>query len=230
MIRGGTAHAIAGRMHRSPAHLVFAVAAVAVLLPACGGGSLVTERPRSAVTNHQVTVMWARDVERTAQTGDWILTRSYSLNGDLIVAGTRGESVSHASIYDARTKTVIEAVRPDIREVPVEHLLDRNRLAIVVRPVGLTDAERIASVDRARSKVGTAFDLAGLFGVGTEERFYCSELVYWASGMEARAGKPFVVTPAGLMEYGEVVYYSGKRDKPETIEAARAQEQLLSSR
>ena len=179
----------------------------------CSAGSMVVQRPTDSRVNREVTVLWAKDIRRVARTGDWILTRSYSLVGDAITAGTGGESVSHASIYDARTGTIIEAVGGGVREVPLEDLLDRNRHAIVVRPAGLSHDERVASVDRARSALGVAFDYSGLIGVDRPDRFYCSELVYWAAGIEARTGeRPRIITPSGLIGHGEVVYYSGARD------------------
>ena len=205
--------------------------AFASLLPlvlasaACGNRSLAIHRPKSPVVNQAVTAMWRRDIQRVARTGDWILTRSYSFTGDVIVATTRGEALSHASIYDARTGTIIEALSPEVREVPLDSLLDRNQHAIIVRPVGLTAAQRVAAGDRAREQVGTEFDFGGLFGVDSEERFYCSELVYWASGLDP-ARRPRVVTPADLMAYGEVVYFSGKRDDQEIQSAALASLEL----
>lgn len=187
---------------------------------ACANNSVVITRPRSDAVNRDVTAMWSRDIRRVARTGDWILTRSYSFTGDIIAATTRGESLSHASIYDARTGTIIEALSPAVREVPLASLLDRNQHAIVVRPSGLTAAERIASVDRARQTVGTSFDYAGLVGLDSGARFYCSELLYWAAGIDP-ASRPLVVTPAELMNYGEVIYYSGKREDRQLQDAAR---------
>lgn len=196
---------------------------------ACSNRSLVVAKPADPALNEDITVMWARDIERHAHTGDWILTRSYSFTGDVITATTSGEPVSHASIYDARTGTVIEALRPTVREVPLENLLERNQLAIVIRPSGMSDAQRVASVERARSQIGVEFDLAGLIGLGDDSKFYCSELVYWAAGLDP-AKAPAVVTPASLMELGEVVYYSGKRDERAVQDAAYEQRQLLGER
>lgn len=210
---------------------VLLVAATVVALPACGNHSLVAHKPESAVVNHDITVMWTRDIKRVARTGDWILTRSYSFTGDVIAGATRGESVSHASVYDARTGTIIEALRPRVREVPLESLLDRNQLAIVVHPSGMTEEQRIEAVERARSKVGTEFDLGGLVGIDDPDKFYCSELVYWSSG-KSQDDRPIVVSPARLMDYGEVVYWSGKREDAQVQAAARAQadEQLIARR
>lgn len=215
---------MARRAQSSPAsptmHIARSILAVlAVILPGCAAGSLVVEKPADEATNQAVTAMWARDVRRSAQTGDWILSRSYSVTGDFIAGVTRGESLSHASIYDAERGTIIEALQPVVREVPLENLLARNHVVIVVRPAGLTQEQRLASVERARSVVGAAFDFTGMLGAGSEDRFYCSELVLWASELEGTAGA--VVTPSELVHHGEVVYYSGQRSDPALIDTAR---------
>src|SRR6185503_21068784 len=102
---------------------------------------------------------------------------------------------------------------------PLENLLARNHVVIVVRPTGLTQEQRLASVQRARSAVGAKFDFTGMLGAGSDDRFYCSELVLWASQLEGTAGA--VVTPSELVQHGEVVYYSGARSDPALIDTAR---------
>lgn len=222
-------HCAEGMKHASTTLTVLVALSAAVLgTTACGNRSLVVSKPASAAVNDDITTMWARDIGRNAQTGDWILTRSYSFTGDVITATTGGESVSHASIYDARTGTIIEALRPTVREVPLESLLERNQLVIVIRPSGLSEAQRVAAVERARSQVGVEFDLGGLIGFDDGEKFYCSELVYWASGLPQK--RKAVVTPASLMEHGEVVYYSGKRDERAVQDAAYEQRRLVAER
>lgn len=189
-------------------------------LAACGAPSIVHTKPADPALNRAVTAMWARDISRVARDGDWILTRSYSAIGDVIAYGTFGPEISHASIYDAQRGTAIEAVASGVREVPLARLLERNRTAIIVRPYGLDERARRASVLRARSMIGRAFDSAGLFGIDSEERFYCSELVVWASGLDIDA---LVITPASLVDHGEVIYLSGNRDSVELQEVALVQ-------
>jgi uncharacterized protein YycO len=201
--------------------------ALLVGLSACVSGSLVVNKPKSPQVNQAVTELWERDLQRVAQSGDWILTRSYSLVGDVIAATTSGESVSHASIYDAERGTIIEAIRPVVREVPLATLLARNRYVVIVRPVGLTKEQRLESVARARSTVGTAFDLWGLIGLGSRDRFYCTELVVWASRLKE---KSIVITPSSLLEYGETIYFSGARDSRMVQSVARASEELIARR
>jgi hypothetical protein len=153
--------------------------------------------------------MWADEIRAIAEPGDWILARSYSLTGDLIVLGSRGESFSHVALYDAERDEMIEAVSPGVRTITLERPLHRNRYAVIVRPRGLTAAERRASVRRARAALGVGFDYTGLFGLDDPGRLYCSELVVWAAGVRARDR---IIAPSSLVDYGVVVYVSGARE------------------
>jgi hypothetical protein len=189
-----------------------------VVASACAAPSLMRAPPEDPVVNRAVTAMWADDIRRRAEPGDWLLSRSYSAVGDLIVLGTRGEELSHASIYDGERGMAIEAVASGVREVPLEALLARNQIVIVVRPEGLDATERRAAVARARAVVGKSFDNLGLVGLPSDERFYCTELVAWASRVEIDG---FVITPSALLERGEVVYLSGAREDGQVQAAAR---------
>jgi uncharacterized protein YycO len=193
-----------------PALLALALTATATT--ACSHSVLV-HRPKDPVIDQALTRMWTHEIQRVAQDGDWLLVRSYASVGDAIVVLTSGEEISHAAMYDGKTGTVIEAITPAVREIPLEGLVGRNRYVIVVRPRG-TAAEKRASVERARSTIGTGFDLRGMFGVADrKDRFYCSELVYWAGGVADRdQDDHFIITPVSLIEHGEVVYFSGRRD------------------
>jgi hypothetical protein len=201
------------------------LAAFVVAASGCGA-SVVRTKPQDPVVNHAVTTMWARDIKRVAKDGDWILTRSYSAVGDVIALGTRGPEISHASIYDAERGTAIEAVRPVVHEVPLEELLERNRVAIIVRPHGLTDEQRRAALLRARSVLGRSFDVAGMFGMDNADKFYCSELLVWAARIETDS---LVVTPASLVDYGEVIYLSGIRESPELQQVALEKQRRTST-
>jgi uncharacterized protein YycO len=175
--------------------------------------SVLVKRPENKVADAAVTELWTADVKRIARDGDWILSRSYYLTSDMIATFTGGEDLSHASIYDAQRGTVIESVGSGVREISLEQLMKRNAHVIVVHPSGLTGAERTHSVERARSRLGQAFDTGGLIGLGAADKVYCSELVWWASQMELRTGDhQRVITPSELIEYGQVVYWSGERD------------------
>jgi permuted papain-like amidase YaeF/Yiix C92 family enzyme len=183
--------------------------------------SLIVHRPEDPQADAAVTRMWTHEIRGVARDGDWILSRSYWLAADAITLGTGGEGISHASIYDARHGTVIEAVGSGVREIPLEQLVERNHYLIVVRPNGMTAAEESLAVARARLKLGVEFDGAGMLGLDDPETFYCSELVWWASEGQSRTeDEPVVITPSDLIKYGEVIYYSGKRDDEQIMELA----------
>jgi hypothetical protein len=197
------------------------ISALTLSATACSH-SVMVHRPKDAEVDKALTKMWTSEIHRVAQDGDWILVRSYASVGDAIVVLTSGEEISHAAMYDGKTGTVIEAITPVVREIPLEELVGRNRYLIVVRPRG-TAAEKRASVMRARSVLGTEFDLQGMFGVADQkDRFYCSELVYWAGGVADKdTDEHFIITPVSLMEHGEVVYFSGRRDDAQLQRVAR---------
>ncbi|MFN0252786.1 MAG: YiiX/YebB-like N1pC/P60 family cysteine hydrolase [Kofleriaceae bacterium] len=175
--------------------------------------SFLVKRPENTQIDAAVTEMWTNEIASVARDGDWILTRSYYWLADAITTIAPGEDLSHASIYDAKTNTIVEAVNAGIRELPLQALVQRNHYVIVVRPRHVTAEEGTAAVARARTKIGVSFDHMGFFGLQNDEKFYCSELVWWASHGEAKNGvHETIITPANLMQYGEVVYWSGKRD------------------
>jgi hypothetical protein len=183
--------------------------------------SVMVHRPEDTTADAAVTKMWANEVRKVARDGDWILTRSYYAMSDAIVLATPGEEFSHASIYDAKHDTIIESIADGVREVPLEQLVGRNHYMVVVRPTGMSPADQEEALARAHSAVGAKYDISGMFGIDTPNQYYCSELVYWASQTEARSGRhERVITPAGLMKYGEVIYWSGKRDDPQVQELA----------
>jgi len=180
------------------------------------GRSVMVHRPAEPALDQALTRLWTQEIRRVARHGDWLLVRSYAAAGDFVVVMTTGEELSHAAIYDAERDTVIEALMPAVQEIPLEKFVHRNRYVIVVRPDGASELDRHAEVVRARAQIGTRFDIGGMFGVGRADRFYCSELVYWASNTAARDPRTQrLITPAELLDYGEVVYWSGRRDDPQ---------------
>jgi len=205
-----------------------ALIAVALVVAATGchePHSVLVKRPENKSVDTAVTAMWSHEIHNVAQDGDWILSRSYFLLADGIAKTTGGVDLSHASIYDAKRDTVIEAVGSGVREIPLSELVQRNHYVIVVRPSGMTEAERARSVERARSRLGTEFDKAGLFGFDSKDKLYCSELVWWAAQMELRTGDhQRVITPSELMDYGQVVYWSGARTDQQVMDLAMARD------
>ncbi len=189
------------------------VTVAAFVVTGCNHPSFIVHRPDDPKADAAVTALWAQEIRRVARDGDWILTRSYFAVADAITLVAPGEPLSHASIYDAHHDSVIEAVGDGVREIPLAQLLDRNHYAIVVRPRHMSARDEADALARARSQLGAPFSISGMLGLEDEEGFYCSELVYWAAQTADRGGTDRVITPSDLLKYGEVIYWSGKRDE-----------------
>ncbi len=175
--------------------------------------SVMVHRPDDKVADAAVSELWAQEIRNVARDGDWFLSRSYYAVGDVIALTTRGEDLSHAALYDKTRDMVVESVGEGVREVSLVTFLKRNPSVIVVRPSNMTPADQVHALARAKTKIGLPFDIRGMFGFDDPNAWYCSELVYWASQPEARSVRhERVVTPPDLMKYGEVIYWSGKRD------------------
>jgi hypothetical protein len=202
---------------------IVALALVAAAATGCvAKHNILISRPTDTGADEAVTALWTAEIKSVARDGDWILSRSYANSGHLITYATTGEDLSHASIYDAKKGTVIESIGSGVREIPLDQLVKRNHYLIVVRPQGMTAEEQTHAVDRARTKIGLPFDYTGAVGVDDPDKWYCSELVFWASQTEARTGaSELVITPADLMKYGEVVYWSGRRDDAQIMQVAQ---------
>ena len=201
---------------RSSSRVVAAVVLAVLAASGCWHGSLYASRPKDRLVDDAINKLWADEIRRVARDGDWILSRSYSAVGDAIVLATSGEELSHAAILDPEHDAVIEAVTEGVRAVPIGDFMRRNRYAMVVRPSRMNAVDRRGALGRARSVIGAGFDYRGMLGLDDTSAFYCSELVYWASRIAAwDPDPPTVVTPAELLRYGQVVYFSGRRDDPQ---------------
>jgi uncharacterized protein YycO len=199
------------------------LALLLLIAAGCSRPSVMVKRPADTQADAKVTAMWTGEIAKIARDGDWVLSRAYFLTSDAITIGTTGEDLSHASMYDAEHGTIVEAVGSGIREIPLSEFVERNHYIVVVRPANMTAIDQRDALARARGKLGGKFDVTGMFGIDHEDTFYCSELVYWASQTEARSGtRETVVTPSDLMKYGEVIYWSGKRDDPQVLGIASA--------
>lgn len=202
---------------------LIAAATLMMLATACDPKSALVKRPENHTVDTAVSQLWTDEIAQQAQSGDWILSRSYYLVGDAIAVLTRGEDFSHAAMYDAEHNTVIESVGSGVREISLTEFLARNHYVAVVRPAGMSPAQRSVALTRAREQLGKPFDDAGMLGFDNPEAFYCSELVAWASQVNSRtaaAEQERVITPAGLMKYGAVIYWSGSRTNEQTMTLA----------
>lgn len=184
---------------------------------ACGARSVVIHRPSDVRVDDAITTMWAEDLRANAEHGDWIVSRSYSLIGDMIAMVTPG-SWSHAALYDRERDVIIESIDSGVREIPVENFVARNYHVAVVRPSGTTARSRALAVERARAALGTPYDTGALIGLDDEAKFTCAELVLWSSDpAERRIERPIVLAPVDLFAHGEMVYYTGTRDDRDVL-------------
>jgi Permuted papain-like amidase enzyme, YaeF/YiiX, C92 family len=189
------------------------VAVVAGLAMATGcDHSAMVRRPESPKLDAAYTTMWVDDLHREVQDGDLILRRGYAVLSDVITLATSGPDMSHASIYDAVNDKIIDAVDGGVREVTPAQFVGAAHHWMIVRPRGLSAAQRRVAVLRARSVLGTPFDYSGFVGIDNPDRFYCSELVAWAYGAldDLFAGE-ILVPPGELLAMGPVIYDSGDR-------------------
>lgn len=201
------------------------VVLAALLLSGCHtvAPRLFVKRPADDSLDRAISKLWAEEIRRVARDGDWLLGRSYGKPGVAIVALTTGEEFSHAAVVDISHDTVVEAVHPQVQEISLERFVHRYRYIAVVRNPRLSDDERRATIDLARAEVGAEFDLGGMVGFDNPDRWYCTELVWWANGMDAEFGRPTIIEPNEMLDYGELIYFSGRRDDPQiqAIAAAR---------
>ena len=145
-------------------------------------------------------VRTATVVDGTAVTAMWTgEIRGIARDGDWLLTSV-GDEPSGAAMYDARGFALDAS-----GAVPLDHLVAGAHAVIVVRPSNMTADDQIAALGRARHD--SAADGAAL--------------IYHASQTEARTGAhEQAITPAELMKYGEVIYWSGVRDDPQVIELA----------
>src|SRR5688572_6603323 len=105
-------------MNRVRLCVVAALAMLATTVTGCAEPhSMLLKRPENQVADKAVTQLWADEIKRVAQDGDWLLTRGYFITSDAVSVFTGGEDISHASIYDAKKGTIIEAVNAGVREI-----------------------------------------------------------------------------------------------------------------
>lgn len=131
-----------------------------------------------------------RGLEAQLQTGDVVFHTSRSRQSQAIQAAT-DSPLSHVGLVEvtARGVFVVEAVQP-VKRTPFAQWKARGvggRL-LVLRPEGLSEAQRGASLAAARDYLGRPYDWR--FG-WDDEALYCSELVRkaYARGAGVEYGK-----------------------------------------
>ena len=187
-----------------------AVSLAAALAAGCDRSAVIS-RPQEKKLDVAYDTLFLTELQGKVEDGDIVLRRGYAVLSDMITLVTPGMQMSHAAIYDATNKTVIEAVNSGVREHPIDAYVRGSHRLVVVR-LAVSTADKRAAVVSARSVIGSGFDHLGFIGMDDPERFYCSELVAWAYRAKERGFRPDdVIAPGELVRLGAIVYDSGER-------------------
>ncbi|MBK7539740.1 MAG: hypothetical protein IPI49_31205 [Myxococcales bacterium] len=212
--QAGTCLDSAKRPRRAAAVVSLAASLAVSLAAALAAGcdrSAVISRPQEKKLDVAYDTLFLTELQGKVEDGDIVLRRGYAVLSDMITLVTPGMQMSHAAIYDATTKTVIEAVNSGVREHPIDAYVRGSHRLVVVR-LAVSTSDKRAAVVSARSVIGSGFDHLGFIGMDDPERFYCSELVAWAYRAKERGFRPDdVIAPGELVRLGAIVYDSGER-------------------
>lgn len=197
-------------MRARPGAAACALLLVAGLLAGCLARPTV--RPQAPERHREQSALIEREVIATARTGDWLVTRGYHAT-DALVAHATGMPLSHAAVYNAEVREVVEAEGEGVHRRALAGFIDRAERVLVIRPRWRREDNAAQVWSRAEALVGKGYDFLGVAGVNDPGRYYCSELavvVYrpWYSGRERF---PRVIKPGELYLYGQVLYDSLER-------------------
>jgi hypothetical protein len=162
------------------------------------------------------TASWMRAVRTLGGDGMWLVVRGYHA-GDDAIAMASNSPLSHAVVLDLARGQVIEAVAKGVLATALESFLRESHRLQIIRPEGWTAERGAAALARARGVIGKKYDLTGIVGAPSSERYYCSELCLWSVGYEVdRKGPRRVIHPRHMDRYGKLVFDSQERDgKPD---------------
>ena len=176
------------------------------------------------VADSKVTLDTERDMQPVRQAllhGDWLVARGVHVP-DNLVASLTNMPLSHAAIYDAQAKGVIEADGSGVHRASLEEFLAKSQRVLVIRPIWSSPENSAMAVERARSWLGKAYNYTGLVGLDTTDRYYCTQVALRAYEpfMKQRPYNPIpkIIKPGQMYHWGRIIYDSGPR---ETLEAAR---------
>lgn len=158
------------------------VAAVVGLVLGVGGAVLLQRNtlpqvvtPPDDPLRSEQTDLWLEAVRSVSRDGDWLVLRGYN-HTDHLVATATNQPFSHVAILDVENDAVVEAMAGGVRVVDLRERLHESHHVMVMRPRWSTQETAAAAIEVAREMVGSPYDLLGTVGVGSRERFYCSEL------------------------------------------------------
>ncbi len=156
---------------------------------------------------------WLASVREVARTGDWLVLRGYHQT-DHLVASTTNQPFSHVAVLDMDRGEVVEAVGAGIRTMDLRERLHESHHIMVMRPRWWQDDRIEQVIEAARARIGGSYDFLGTVGVGTSERFYCSELALhiYRPFFQGDEGLTGVIEPGHMYLWGSILYDSRSRD------------------
>lgn len=183
---------------------------VALLLVTCQGARAL-HRARGPEYAGE-TASWMKAVRALGGDGMWLVVRGYH-PGDDAIAIASNSPLSHAVVLDLSRAEVIEAIGKGVVATPLEAFLRESHRLQIIRPQGWTRERGAAALARARSAIGKKYDLLGIVGAPSSERYYCSELCLWSMELVVdRAGPNHVIHPRSMTRYGALLFDSHERD------------------
>ncbi len=186
-------------------------------LSGCGpdkhlGPRLRVSPPADEVRNTQ-TDMWMEQIKAQGKDGYWLVIRGYKEADHLIVTAT-STPLSHAAVLDLGNEQVVESVAKGVIRTPLRKFVHNAHRVLLIKPRWWNEDAGAAAAAEAQSLVGSGYDYAGLVGLSSDSRFYCSELAFhvYRKHHSDRDHIPMVIEPGQMYLWGQVLWDSYTRD------------------
>jgi hypothetical protein len=155
---------------------------------------------------------WHRAVLDAARDGDWLVLRGYHHTDNLVAAATN-QPFSHVAVLDIENDCVIEAMAEGVRVMDLRERIHESHHVMVMRPRWSDAISSETAIVEARELVGVPYDMLGTVGLGSRDRFYCSELAIHIYRESFSGGENFsgVIEPGHMYLWGEILYDSRTR-------------------
>jgi len=184
---------------------------LAVAITGCAQHVTVT-RPAPALHKAQ-TSQWLKAVQEHAKAGDWFVIRGYKQTDNLVVAATN-IPISHAGVYDPEKSQVIEATGKGVLATPLAKFVNKSHRLLIVRPKWWTEARGKVAARWSRKLVGKKYDFSGTIGAQEDDRWYCSEICFYAYRDHhiEKDHIPRMIEPGQMYLWGNILFDSGTRN------------------
>ncbi len=191
-----------------------------VLVVAAGGcrdgerlGPPLVVKAQDEAAHRRLTHYWVKQIRALGEDGDWLVVRGYK-DADHFIVMMTNTPLSHAALLDVEGDAVIESLRHGVEVNSLEHFLDHAHRVLLIRPMWWRPDRGRAAVAEAYALVGAPYDFAGLVGLSSAARFYCSELAFhvYRAYQRPQDHIPKVIEPGQMYLWGDVIWDSRPRD------------------